>query len=85
MFKHNLHITIHAKDQKTITDIFNNISNDDGVFFGEGEFMNGSLWECKKSLPLNKKIANVCSCDNCESNRILGNRFCCDCGNDLCR
>ena len=27
MFKHNLHITVHAKDQKTLDAVFANISN----------------------------------------------------------
>ncbi len=54
MFKHNLHITVHAKDQKTLDAVFANISNNNGVFSGQGSFSNGSTWECKVASALEK-------------------------------
>ena len=61
MLKHNLQITIRAKDQKTIDTIFNHISNNNGIFFGEGSFINSSTWECKRIIPTYKKLkqANI--------------------------
>ena len=41
-------------------------------------------WCLLDEKPSNYVNAPNPMCNSCESNRILGNLFCCGCGNDLC-